>query len=597
VPIRPSQQEPDPVTAPPVSTASSAAMLRRRAARALQRVRDELHARRGDGPYWQGRLSTSALATATALSAMALADDPPRFDDRIRRGLRWLEQDHNPDGGWGDCPRSKSNPATTLLVWAALRLSGLDENAALVRQAAAYCRRHGGVPAVLARYGDDRTFSVPIATNAALAGLADWADVPPLPFALAALPRGLFTLLNLRVVSYALPALIAIGLLGRRCGARRGPLRRALGHLATGPALRRLTRLLPDSGGFLEAVPLTAFVAMALIAAGEPDHAAVREGLRFVEARQRPDGGWPIDSELSVWCTTLTVNALGDGDAATCDWLLDRQYRRRHPFTGAAPGGWAWTHRPGGVPDADDTAGALLALWVLPRCERTVAAARAGLTWLMGLQNRDGGIPTFCRGWNRLPFDRSTPDLTAHFLRAAARWSAEAGRRRGRLGRSVRRAIEYLRRAQRPDGSWLPLWFGNQDAADEANPVYGTGRVLSALGELRMAPEPAGRRAIQWLLGVQAADGGFGGDAGVTPSVEETAVALDGLLATGLPEAAPACRAALGWLCARIEQDDWTAARPIGLYFAKLWYAEQMYPPAFAAAALRRATGAGHLFE
>ncbi len=29
---------------------------------------------------------------------------------------------------------------------------------------------------------------------------------------------------------------------------------------------------------------------------------------------------------------------------------------------GAAPGGWSWTDQPGAVPDADDTAGALLAL-------------------------------------------------------------------------------------------------------------------------------------------------------------------------------------------------------------------------------------------
>ena len=37
----------------------------------------------------------------------------------------------------------------------------------------------------------------------------------------------------------------------------------------------------------------------------------------------------------------------------------------RHPYTGAAPGGWAWTDLPGGVPDADDTPGALLALVAL----------------------------------------------------------------------------------------------------------------------------------------------------------------------------------------------------------------------------------------
>src|SRR6266568_4695463 len=45
-------------------------------------------------------------------------------------------------------------------------------------------------------------------------------------------------------------------------------------------------------------------------------------------------------------------------------------------------------------------------------------AAMAGIHWLLNLQNADGGLPTFCRGWTNLPFDRSAPDLTAHALRA-----------------------------------------------------------------------------------------------------------------------------------------------------------------------------------
>ena len=49
-------------------------------------------------------------------------------------------------------------------------------------------------------------------------------------------------------------------------------------------------------------------------------------------------------------------------------WLMDQQYRGVHPFTGAAPGGWAWTDLPGGMPDADDTAGALVALHTLLAC-------------------------------------------------------------------------------------------------------------------------------------------------------------------------------------------------------------------------------------
>ena len=68
--------------------------------------------------------------------------------------------------------------------------------------------------------------------------------------------------------------------------------------------------------------------------------------------------------------TTLSVNALAAaGDLGVLDrqddlrdWLLRQQGKERHPYTGAEPGGWGWTDLPGSVPDADDTAGAMLAL-------------------------------------------------------------------------------------------------------------------------------------------------------------------------------------------------------------------------------------------
>src|SRR5581483_7501654 len=167
------------------------------------------------------------------------------------------------------------------------------------------------------------------------------------------------------------------------------------------PGTRRLLReIQPSTGGFLEATPLTSFVVLSLAAAGMKGDAVVSEGVRFLRASMRPDGSWPIDTNLATWVTTLSVNALAAmpveehplddrGRRSIRDWLLAQQYREEHPYTHAAPGGWAWTPLAGGVPDADDTAGALLALRHLGTIDaESRDAARRGVRWLLQLQNR-----------------------------------------------------------------------------------------------------------------------------------------------------------------------------------------------------------------
>jgi squalene-hopene/tetraprenyl-beta-curcumene cyclase len=334
----------------------------------------------------------------------------------------------------------------------------------------------------------------------------------------------------------------------------------------------------------------------------------------------RPDGSWPIDSNLSTWVTTLSINALSDAGENLDEmagklrrWLLDQQSRSLHPFTSAAPGGWGWTPLPGAVPDADDTAGALLALKHLGVTTESRGAAQAGIPWLLDLQNHDGGWPTFCRGWGYLPFDRSSADITAHALRALHAWEATCSS--DRIERAQQKGLQFLNRQQRSDGSWLPLWFGNQHAADDENPTYGTARVLAAYRDLdQMDSEPA-RRAIAWLLEAQNPDGGWGGACGTPSSIEETALAVDVLLAVKRLTPAPsparggesmggdsvatpvsgegrnvtAVNNGLAWLVEQVEAGGLKKPTPIGFYFAKLWYFEKLYPIIFTVGALGRA--------
>lgn len=72
--------------------------------------------------------------------------------------------------------------------------------------------------------------------------------------------------------------------------------------------------------------------------------------------------------------------------------------------------------------------------------------------------------------------------------------------------------------------------------------------------------------------------------------MEETAVAVQALLADyENPSLRPAIEAGLGWLTAAVAQRRHRESTPIGFYFAKLWYYEELYPLTFTVAALGQA--------
>lgn len=612
-------------------------------AQALAKTRAALVSRRTAEGIWAGALSASSLSTATAVVALELMrshthSTDPRLAACVEGGLNWLQSHANADGGWGDTIRSKSNISTTVLAWAALkcgmrsakcgvgkvegggecRMRNAEGRIEAISRAEDWLGRQAGgleperlAGKILQRYGSDRTFSAPILTHCALSGRlgegkAAWRHVIPLPFELAACPPTWFGALRLPVVSYALPALIAIGYARHHYAPSANPLVRKLRSLCKERVFRVLDSIQPSNGGFLEAIPLTSFVVMSLAGSDQAAHPVARRGLEFILNSAQPDGSWRIDTNLSTFVTTLAIQGLGkevlggmleDEREKVRRWLVAQQYRVRHPYTNAAPGGWAWTPLPGGVPDADDTAGALLALKKLQAPgPALVPAAQEGVAWLLDLQNRDGGIPTFCRGWGKLPFDRSSADLTAHALRAWAAWEPELDRRtQRRVERARARAVGFLRRTQEPDGSWCPLWFGNEFEPDEGNRVYGTSRVLLALADTLLASNCA-QRAAAWLAGVQKDDGGWSGGPGPGPATtEETALALEALCAAAgawrelRSHLEDPIRRGLLHLLNRVADGSWNQPAPIGFYFAKLWYYEELYPVIFTVSALERA--------
>jgi squalene-hopene/tetraprenyl-beta-curcumene cyclase len=138
------------------------------------------------------------------------------------------------------------------------------------------------------------------------------------------------------------------------------------------------------------------------------------------------------------------------------------------------------------------------------------------------------------------------------------------------MERAIRRALHYLEREQRSDGTWLPLWFGNQNNPNHENPVYGTARVLEALLEVDETEFPSvgkmRQRGLQWLENAR--------HPGL--SVEETALRV-GLTGKGVENLLEMTSSGMEF-----------PASPIGLYFASLWYSERLYPLIFTVEALKR---------
>ena len=85
-------------------------------------------------------------------------------------------------------------------------------------------------------------------------------------------------------------------------------------------------------------------------------------------------------------------------------------------------------------------------------------------------------------------FRSSTPEITAHFLGALGSWRRHLDPcHRPVMDGARARAEVFLRTQQRGDGSWVPLWFGNEQAPGEENPVQINRQELAHIIEARVA--------------------------------------------------------------------------------------------------------------
>jgi squalene-hopene/tetraprenyl-beta-curcumene cyclase len=222
-----------------------------------------------------------------------------------------------------------------------------------------------------------------------------------------------------------------------------------------------------------------------------------------------------------VWDTALTCLALQEarGHEQVVDralqWLRQRQLGaepgdwRRNRLQ-AQGGGWPFQFYNSYYPDLDDT-GAVAWAMLQSQSDDFDAPVRQAAAWVCCMQSRNGGFAAFDVDntyyyLNEIPFadhgallDPPTADVSARCAVALHRFAAEDAR----FGRALQRCLDYLRAEQEPDGSWFGRWGTNY--------IYGTWSVLAAFEQVGVTPDdPAVRRAVQWLKGMQHSDGGWG---------------------------------------------------------------------------------------
>ncbi|MFI0165268.1 squalene--hopene cyclase [Streptomyces sp. NPDC017095] len=523
---------------------------------AVARAADHLLARQDTAGWWKARFTTDVSYDAHDLFLRHLLGV---LDERLARASgRWIRSQQSADGSWPLVFEGRGHLGTTVQAYVALRLAGDGPDEEHMLRCAAWVREQGGAAAG------------PLTARVwlALLGWWSWDDLPEIPPEIIALPRRAplniysfssvmrLALVALSVISahrpvrpapFGIDELFAVpGTAGRppapppdsgreklfwRLNAAVRTCSRALPRPAREAAVNACVRWLlarqePD-GSWGACTPMTTWVVLALHLHGyPPDHPVLKAAWGFLE----DCGAWPEDGVRAlhtvhspVWDTCLSTTALLDAGLAAdhpalvkaADWLLTRQADRpgdwavRRPRL--APGGWAFQFHNRYYPDTDDTSEVVLALRRVshPDRARVDEALDRATRWCLGMQSRNGGWAAFdADNTSTLPARLPFFDFGEFCTDPpTADITAHVVEM---LAAQGRRRDPRTRRGVR----WLlgrqeanGAWYGRWGV----NYVYGTGCVLPALVAAGVPRDHAAvRRAVAWLTSVQNADGGWG---------------------------------------------------------------------------------------
>ncbi len=391
------------------------------------------------------------------------------------------------------------------------------------------------------------------------------------------------------------------------------------------------TERLNGKDGLGAIYPAMAYSAMMYEALGvAPDDERLAQALDAIERLvvEYEDYAYLQPCVSPVWDTSLVAHTLMEAGQErnahhvqrALDWLVPRQvldvkgdWAARKPHV--RPGGWAFQYNNAHYPDLDDTAVVVMAMDRAQSHAPTADAARYARSmarareWVEGLQSRNGAWGAFDADndneyLNNIPFadhgallDPPTADVTARCISMLAQ-----------LGETqescpaMKRAVDYLVRAQETDGSWFGRWGMNY--------IYGTWSVLCAFNVAKVdIGSDAVQRAIAFLRRTQNDDGGWGEGAETyernyngyqqaisTPS--QTAWALIALMAVGEIDHESVGRGIAYLLATQSPTGFWEETRFTATGFPKVFYLRYhgyaKFFPLWALARFRNLTQSNH---
>lgn len=593
--------------------------------------------------WWSGELETNVTMTAEHVLLFRFLG---LSHDEFRAGaIAHILGNQRSDGSWALYYDGPADLSTTIEAYVALKVLGVDPQRDEMRRALDVILRQGGVV-------NARVFTK---IWLALFGVYPWSGVPSVPPEIVFFPlwmpfnlydfacwaRGTVAPLTIvlskkpvRKLGVDVSEIVAPGTRRqmKRVKGRRHwllyaeKLLKLYERLPKQPyrdeAQRRIAQWVVDrqeadgSWGGIQPPWVYSLIALDLMGYGL-DHPVMRKGIEGMARFSLDDAsGWRFLACMSpVWDTAWAVRvlALAGFDAAhpamrrAVNWLL------REQIADDAPGdwrmksretrgnGWAFEFDNDAYPDVDDTTIVVLALLEGGDRSAVASSVERARRWTLAMDSRNGAFASFDRDNTRellykMPFsdfgamiDPPTEDVTAHVLEMLAAFGYNSG------NRHVARGLEYLRKTQKPWGSWYGRWGVNH--------IYGTWCVISALTVLQPRTkeiEAMLERAAGWLISVQNFDGGWGeschsyadesfaGIGASTPS--QTAWAVLALQLTGLAQRRAVDRG-LAYLCNRQRPDGtWDERECTGTGFPRDFYINyHLYRHLFPAMALAMA--------